>query len=514
MKKVVVYTALFGAYDSELIEVDYDRSKFDFVCFTNQKRLKSKTWEMRYVDEPVPGDNPRSAYYYKTNPHKAVPEYDISVWMDSSCWKLNVPVLENFINKFKEMNESLWIEKHPGRNCVYQELEANVRLQKDDVDAMRKHVETYRQEGMPANFGMVETGLQFRKHNNKGLIKFQELLWHEMTTKTRRDQLSWNYCAWKLNFKDFVLFSFEQKCSLLYFKDHPHRPHHIEKVLVAGPWFGEDDWEKLLWVPYVKSVIEKKPLDRVVIATRPGHEKYYDFHVDEFKLADPVGPRDGCLFAGREPSIKLNKTSDKEIILESPTKVKCATVAKQIIDSTRVVCIGMFKTGTTSLGRAFDMMGFKTLHGPWYLNHNEWNDIPDEWPKHYDEIREKAKQYNAYQDYPWMFLYKEMDEWFPGTKFILLERDAEAVADSDIKMAKRWNASRNANDPIPPKEKYVDRYKKHKMEVLDYFQDKDNLLVLPLVTNSDIDNWKAICEFVGVPAPKVAFPHANQGDKK
>ena len=66
MKKIVVYTALFGAYDSELIEVDYDRKLFHFVCFTNMKLLKSNTWEMRYDDQKVPGDNPRSSYYYKT----------------------------------------------------------------------------------------------------------------------------------------------------------------------------------------------------------------------------------------------------------------------------------------------------------------------------------------------------------------------------------------------------------------------------------------------------------------
>ena len=196
MRKIVIYTALFGSYDSQLIEADYDSEKFHFICYTDQKRLKSKTWEIKYIETPpVPGDNARSSYYYKTNPHLLFSDdYDMSIWMDSSCNKLDTEKLYKMVEKFNTLGTSLYIEKHPGRKCVYEELEANCKLNKDDVSAMRAHVAAYKHEGMPVNDGMIETGLQIRKHNNPEVIQFQEMLWNEMVNKTRRDQLSWNYC--------------------------------------------------------------------------------------------------------------------------------------------------------------------------------------------------------------------------------------------------------------------------------------------------------------------------------
>ena len=320
MNKIVVYTAIFGAYDSQLIDVEYDREKFDFVCFTNQKRLKSNTWDIRYVEKmPVEGDNPRSAYYYKTNPHLVFGDkYEMSIWMDSSCNKLDVDKLYKMAEGFHDLTwANMFIEKHPGRDCVYDELEANCRLNKDDVQAMREHVETYRKEGMPKKYGMVETGLQFRKHNAPEVIEFQEMLWNEMVTKTRRDQLSWTYCAWKLNFK-YETFTFQEKIDVLWFQDHPHRPNHIEKVLMVGPWYGNPEFESG-WVEYVEEYLGKTPIDTVVVGCRPDRERVYDsIKPDKFFIGDPKGEINGNLLNGKVPRFTV-KSKDKEIIQLNPT---------------------------------------------------------------------------------------------------------------------------------------------------------------------------------------------------
>lgn len=35
----------------------------------------------------------------------------------------------------------------------------------------------------------------------------------------------------------------------------------------------------------------------------------------------------------------------------------------------KVFCVGMFKTGTTTMGSVFQMLGYKTVHGPiWNFN--------------------------------------------------------------------------------------------------------------------------------------------------
>jgi len=318
LKKIVVYTVIFGAYDSQLVDVDFDREKFDFVCFTNQKRLKSRTWDVRLVEDPVPNDNPRSSYYFKTNPHKVWgDQYEMSIWMDSSCNRLDTDKLYKMAEKFNGMNVNLYIEKHPGRDCIYKELEANIHFKKDDEHAMRAHVETYRKEGMPANFGMVETGFMIRKHNAPDVIEFQDMLWNEMMTKTRRDQLSWTYCAWKLNFK-YETFTFQEKTDILWFQDHPHRPNHIEKVLLVGPWYGEEKYEKQ-WADYAEDFVGMAPFDTVIVGCRPGRDDLYKgLQPDRFLYGDPNGEKKLNLLNGSVPRFSVKSNGEKEITQLNP----------------------------------------------------------------------------------------------------------------------------------------------------------------------------------------------------
>jgi hypothetical protein len=173
----------------------------------------------------------------------------------------------------------------------------------------------------------------------------------------------------------------------------------------------------------------------------------------------------------------------------------------------KVFGIGMFKTGTTSLGRCFEILGYKTLHGPWWpediMIKDPWYKQPLKWSKHYQNIKNIIKQYDAFQDYPWMFLFKETDFWFPNSKFILTTRKADKVASSDINM---WKRMRKVS--IPPKKQFIERYNKHYSSVLDYFKKKNNLLIVNFEKG---DGWKEICQFLEKPIPDQPFPHLNKG---
>ena len=318
MNKIIIYTALFGAYDSKLIELDdYDRKKFQFVCFTNLKHLKSYTWDVVYVDKlPVPNDNTKSSRYYKTNPHKFFPDYNISVWIDSSCSRLSMKRLENLIDRFNKLNVNLYIEKHPSRNCIYDELKACIFFKKDDVSVMNKQINGYRLEGMPKKYGMVETGFQIRKHNESDVIKFQELLWNEILHKSKRDQLSWNYCSWKLKFDNYSMFSFKEKNLILSFRDH--MKEYKEKVLLVGPWLGEEEYEKK-WLEYVYSHISSTPYDKIIVGCRSGREFLYSNYADDFIFSDVEGSRDRNLINGKVPRFNVTSSDDKEIIQLNPT---------------------------------------------------------------------------------------------------------------------------------------------------------------------------------------------------
>ena len=62
-------------------------------------------------------------------------------------------------------------------------------------------MERYIKEGYPSNNGLITSPIIFRKHNEKDCIETMEEWWTEIKHNSRRDQLSFNYVAWKTDFK-------------------------------------------------------------------------------------------------------------------------------------------------------------------------------------------------------------------------------------------------------------------------------------------------------------------------
>lgn len=174
----------------------------------------------------------------------------------------------------------------------------------------------------------------------------------------------------------------------------------------------------------------------------------------------------------------------------------------------KVFCIGMFKTGTTSMGKAFEILGLKTLNGPWWpkglMINDPYYERADEWCLYHNNIKKIINLYDAFQDYPWMFLYKEISEWFPDSKFILTMRNPNDLASSDINMLKRLGHPENS---IPSEKKLINRYVSHKDEVLKYFSKKKNFIEFDLFKG---DGWKKLCDFLNFDIPNEDFPHLNK----
>lgn len=176
----------------------------------------------------------------------------------------------------------------------------------------------------------------------------------------------------------------------------------------------------------------------------------------------------------------------------------------------KVFGIGMFKTGTTTLGSVFERLGYKTLNGPWWPKDimivDDWYERPNEWINYKNAISDITKQYDAFQDYPWMFCFDICYDLYPDAKFILTTRDSNKVANSDINMWIKNGANKN---DIPCKSKFIKRYEDQYKRAIDFFSDKNDSLLI--VNFEDGDGWKKICEFVGKPVPNISFPHKNKG---
>lgn len=173
----------------------------------------------------------------------------------------------------------------------------------------------------------------------------------------------------------------------------------------------------------------------------------------------------------------------------------------------KVFCIGWHKTGTTTLGRALVQLGYSVLGCRLDMVH----------PLRRGDLKtalDLAGNFDALQDVPWAALFKELDRKYPGSRFILTERNEDAW----IKSAKRhfsdtyvplheWLYGKGVligNEDI-----YLDRFRRHYQEVKIYFATRpDDLLVLRL---GDGNEWQKICGFLGHDVPARKFPHENKG---
>ncbi len=171
--------------------------------------------------------------------------------------------------------------------------------------------------------------------------------------------------------------------------------------------------------------------------------------------------------------------------------------------------VGSPKTGTTSLGNAFKKLA---------LTRKGWDPYLYEQCKRGDftETFEVANMFDTFVDGPWhdFDLYQELDRRFPGSKFILLERDLDEWS---ISHEKYFSADINASG-IPPaflirnykemqKQIIAEHLEKYK-NVKAYFNKRPQDLLIMNVCRGD--GWEKLCPFLGFSTVSSSFPCDNK----
>lgn len=199
----IVYTAIFGNIKDKLRTIPKPGTDVAYFSFLDEQRLKQKRiinkpkWqaaEAQFKNENLR----RQARAHKVLAHKIFTNCRYSLWLDG-CLKLVSRDLNGIMEK--HLSEAdICVFKHKKRNCLYDELNACILQQKDDEIIMTSQVEKYLKEGYPANNGLAETTAVLRRHN-KVTTEFNEMWWEEIKNGSYRDQLSFDYTAWKLGIK-------------------------------------------------------------------------------------------------------------------------------------------------------------------------------------------------------------------------------------------------------------------------------------------------------------------------
>jgi hypothetical protein len=215
--KVVVYTSIFGGYDN-LIQDHFELPGVDFLCFTDCE-FTSTTWQVRKA-LPMYTDPNRNAKKYKVLPHRYLSDYDYSIWIDGNI-KIVGDVRELLTQKLYQLYDHMQVESYDRRNCIYDEASAilkfgsinsqrypekGIKNWKDNPQLITKQMEKYQAAGYPIQNGLATTPIMVRQHNHPDVIKHNEDWWTEIKYHSKRDQLSFDYVAWKNGFKyDFLV---------------------------------------------------------------------------------------------------------------------------------------------------------------------------------------------------------------------------------------------------------------------------------------------------------------------
>ena len=196
-KKICVYTCITGNYDN-LHEIENVEKEVDYLCFTNNKNIKSSTWKIIYIEDNRL-DNQRLSRKIKMLGHPIISDnYEISVWMDASV--IFKKSIINFVNKYLKDSPFAAI-KHHCRNCIYDEALECIKQRKDDRKTILNHIDFLKKSGYPSNNGLYEMTVFIKKHNDPVVIKTMELWFETICNYSKRDQLSFMYCVWKTGMK-------------------------------------------------------------------------------------------------------------------------------------------------------------------------------------------------------------------------------------------------------------------------------------------------------------------------
>lgn len=193
--KNIIYSVNIGGYDYFNNPKNFDPN-IRYILFTDNKYFKSDVWEVNHVDFLKGFSDRKKSRYIKLNPHKVLPNHDVSLWLDHN-FTPNIINFENFLNKINFKNFDIMLYKHRFRNCLTDEASKVVLMKKDSKEIVDQQIKFYLNDGFPKNYGLFETGFMVRNNNSK-MQNYNSFWWDQVNKFSERDQLSQTYVSWKL----------------------------------------------------------------------------------------------------------------------------------------------------------------------------------------------------------------------------------------------------------------------------------------------------------------------------
>lgn len=183
----------------------------------------------------------------------------------------------------------------------------------------------------------------------------------------------------------------------------------------------------------------------------------------------------------------------------------------------KVFCLGLSKTGTSSLSEALNLLGIKTVHYP----HDEQT---------YQALRSGnyrlpiLDEVQGLADIPVVPYYAQFDTQYPDSKFILTVREKESWLRSceihwrlmgewlenfpNFKSMQEFVSASTYGTVGFSRERFSFVYDLHLRNVSEYFKARPNDFLLLDICGGE--GWEKLCSFLSLPAPSMPFPRANE----
>ena len=174
----------------------------------------------------------------------------------------------------------------------------------------------------------------------------------------------------------------------------------------------------------------------------------------------------------------------------------------------KVFIIGLGKTGTTSLGKALEVLGYrnKTFDPDLVMAYANGDPVT---------IDSVLARYDSFDDFPWPLMYREMSERFPDARFVLTVRsNPERWFQSLCQHA--WRApdgtyrriGYGVEQPQFHRRRMLAYYARHTEAVRSFFAEQPDRLLVMCVDGGD--GWPELCRFLAKSVPQTRFIHTNK----
>jgi hypothetical protein len=206
----------------------------------------------------------------------------------------------------------------------------------------------------------------------------------------------------------------------------------------------------------------------------------------------------------------------------------------------KVFCLGLSRTGTTSLHEAFRALGLRSIHFPIHLfTQPEVVGLPPFRPalrlgpyaawrrgkelkasRFHHDAKRLLESNDTFCDLPVPLFFRELDRMFPGSKFVLTTRDADSwlasmrwLFEDGAVLWKRGHVGdelhlRTYGTTVFDREKLLTARERHHREVEDFFRNREGDLIRIRVDQGEM-RYETLAGFLGLetslagPCPRV-----------